>query len=187
MFGFGKHKKKIVPLHIESLPIILIQSGQNKGFASCSGEIWPLVIEKQAGPGLNREIIANVLRQVAWLNHLKSEHFDSDALWNRVHGDVTLLRELVDVFAAEIPGMLARIEKAIKQGSPSDLEKASHKIKGSMLQFSAHAAAAIALQLEETGRIGSMAGTESLVQRLRQEISEVQQSLHAMVRDGAQR
>jgi HPt (histidine-containing phosphotransfer) domain-containing protein len=118
---------------------------------------------------------------------LKSEHFDPDALWNRVHGDVTLLRELVDLFVAEVPGMLARIDKAIKHGSPSDLEKASHKIKGSMLQFSAHAAAAIALQLEEHGRIGSMAGTESLLQKLRQEIFELQQTLHAMLRDGAQR
>jgi HPt (histidine-containing phosphotransfer) domain-containing protein len=124
---------------------------------------------------------------VAWLNRLRSEHFDPNALWNRVHGDVSLLRELVNLFAAEIPGMLAGIEKAIKQGSPSDLEKASHKIKGSMLQFSAHAAAAIALQLEENGRIGSMASTGSLSQKLREEISELQQTLNAMVRDGIQR
>ncbi|MGH9633555.1 MAG: Hpt domain-containing protein [Candidatus Angelobacter sp.] len=143
--------------------------------------------EKQNIPGLNREIIANVLLQMARLNPVKSEHFDPDALWNRVHGDVTLLRELVDLFAAEVPGMLARIEKAIKHGSPSDLEKASHKIKGSMLQFSAHAAANIALKLEESGRIGSMAGTGNLLQNLRQEISELQQTLRAMVRDGAPR
>jgi HPt (histidine-containing phosphotransfer) domain-containing protein len=150
------------------------------------GEIWPLLIEKQGISGLNREIIANTLLQVAWLDHLKSEHFDSGALWNRVHGDLTLLRELVDLFAAEIPGMLAKIEKAIQQDSPSDLEKASHKIKGSMLQFSAHAAADIALQLEENGRLGSMAGTGNLLQKLRQEISELQQTLDAMVRDEIQ-
>ncbi|HZD09041.1 MAG TPA: Hpt domain-containing protein [Candidatus Limnocylindrales bacterium] len=143
--------------------------------------------EKQNIPGLNREIIARVLLQMARLNPVKSEHFDPDALWNRVHGDVTLLRELVDLFAAEVPGMLARIEKAIKHGLPSDLEKASHKIKGSMLQFSAHAAANIALKLEESGRIGSMAGTGNLLQNLRQEISELQQTLRAMVRDGAPR
>lgn len=128
-----------------------------------------------------------MLLKVAWLNDLKSEHFDQDALWNRVHGDVTLLRELVDLFVAEVPGMLARIEKSIKHGSPSELEKASHKIKGSMLQFSAHAAANIALKLEESGRIGSMAGTGNLLQELRQEISELQQTLRAMVRDGAPR
>jgi HPt (histidine-containing phosphotransfer) domain-containing protein len=145
-----------------------------------------LYSEKQNIPGLNREIIARVLLQMARLNPVKSEHFDPDALWNRVHGDVTLLRELVDLFAAEVPGMLARIEKAIKHGLPSDLEKASHKIKGSMLQFSAHAAANIALKLEESGRIGSMAGTGNLLQKLRQEISELQQTLDAMVRDEIQ-
>lgn len=117
------------------------------------------------------------------MNRFKSEHFDPDALWNRVHGDVNLLRELASLFAAEVPGMLAGIEKAIKHGSPSDLEKASHKIKGSMLQFSAHAAADIALELEEHGRIGSMVSTASLLQNLRQEISDLQQTLCAMVRD----
>jgi HPt (histidine-containing phosphotransfer) domain-containing protein len=145
-----------------------------------------VIIEKQRTSGLNREIIADALLQVAWLNLLKSEHFDSDALWNRVHGDVNLLRELVDLFAAEIPVMLTEIGKAIKQGSPSDLENASHKIKGSMLQFSAHAAAAIARQLEENGRIGSMVGAENLLQDLQQEISELQQTLEAMARDGRQ-
>jgi HPt (histidine-containing phosphotransfer) domain-containing protein len=143
-----------------------------------------VIIEKQRTSGLNREIIADALLQVAWLNLLKSEHFDSDALWNRVHGDVNLLRELVYLFAAEIPVMLTKIEKAIKQGSPSDLENASHKIKGSMLQFSAHAAAA--RQLEENGRIGAMAGAENLLQDLQQEISELQQTLEAMARDGRQ-
>jgi len=145
-----------------------------------------LVIEKQRIPGLNREIIATALLQAARLNLLKSGHFDPDALWNRVHGDVTLLRELVDLFAAEVPVMLATIEKAIEQGSPSDLENASHKIKGSMLQFSAHAAANIARQLEENGRIGSMARAGDLLQNLRQEISGLQQTLDAMARDGRQ-
>jgi len=145
-----------------------------------------LVIEKQPIPGLNREIIATALLQAAWLNLLKSEHFDPDALWNRVHGDVTLLRELVNLFAAEVPVMLATIEKAIRQGSPSDLENASHKIKGSMLQFSAHAAANIARQLEENGRIGSMARAGDLLQNLRQEISGLQQTLDEMARDGRQ-
>ena len=145
-----------------------------------------MVIEKQRIPGSNREIIAIGLLQAAGLNLLKSEQFDPDALWNRVHGDVALLRELVVLFAAEVPVMLAAIEKAIKQGSPSDLENASHKLKGSMLQFSAHAAANIARELEENGRIGSMVTAGNLLQNLRQEISELQQTLDAMVRNGKQ-
>ena len=90
---------------------------------------------------------------------MNSEGFDRQALLDRVHGDLNLLRELVDLFTAEVPGMLSRIERAIQHGSASELEKASHKIKGSMLQFSAHAAANIALHLEESGQTGSMEGT----------------------------
>jgi len=111
---------------------------------------------------------------------LKSERFDSESLWNRVDGDVALLRELIEVFAVEGPRMLARVDEALLHGSPRELENASHKIKGSVLQFSAGAAAAMALKLEEKGKCGIVAGTEPLVQQLKQEIELLQKSLSAM-------
>jgi two-component system, sensor histidine kinase and response regulator len=141
--------------------------------------------EKQNLSGLNREIIVRALEQQARFNHLKSERFDPETLWNRVDGDLDLLRELVELFTEEAPRMLARIEEAIKHGSASDLEKASHKIKGSVLQFSAHAATAIALELEENARLGSIAGAEELLKKLRHEIDRLQQTLRAMVRGAA--
>lgn len=118
---------------------------------------------------------------------LKSQHFDPESLLKRVDGDLALLRELVELFAAEAPPMLARIEAAIKNGSASELEKASHKIKGSVLQFSAHSAAAVALELEESGRLGSIAGAEALLIKLRAEIDVLQQTLRGMVGGGAGR
>lgn len=133
----------------------------------------------------NREIIVCGLEQEARFNNLKSERFDPESLWNRVDGDLDLLRELVELFVEEGPRMLAEIEMAIEAGSASDLEKASHKIKGSVLQFSARAAAAIALELEENGRLGSLAGAERLLKTLREEIDLLQQTLHAMVRGAA--
>ena len=115
---------------------------------------------------------------------MNSEGFDAQALLGRVHGDLNLLRELIDLFAAEVPEMLARIEKAIQDGSPSEMEKASHKIKGSMLQFSAQKAARIARQLEESGQTGSMAGAGMLLEQLRKEIDALQQTLRAMLQNG---
>jgi HPt (histidine-containing phosphotransfer) domain-containing protein len=144
-----------------------------------------LETEKQNLSVSNREIIVCALEQEARFNHLKSERFDPESLWNRVDGDLDLLRELVELFVEEGPRMLAEIEMAIEVGSASDLEKASHKIKGSVLQFSARTAAAIALELEENGRLGSLAGAERLVKTLRQEIDLLQQTLHAMVRGAA--
>ncbi len=116
---------------------------------------------------------------------MSSEDFDPKALLDRVHGDLNLLRELIDLFDAEVPGMLAQVEKAIQNGSASELEKASHKIKGSMLQFSAHAAANIALQLEESGQDGSMVGTAMFLEKLRNEINVLHQTLRAMLQKGA--
>jgi len=121
------------------------------------------------------------------LNLLNNEDFDPRALLDRVHGDLNLLRELVDLFATEVPGTLARLEKAIQQGSASELEKASHKIKGSMLQFSAHAAANIALQLEKSGQTGSMDGTGMLLEKLTQEINVLYQTLRAMLQNRVSR
>jgi HPt (histidine-containing phosphotransfer) domain-containing protein len=137
--------------------------------------------QKQNPSSMNREIIGGVLQiQGTRFIHLKSEGFDPDSLWDRVDGDLELLRELVDVFAEEAPKMLVHIQDAIDQHSPSDLEKASHKMKGSVLQFSARSAAATALALEEKGSNGSLAGAEPLLDKLRQEIDLLQEALKSM-------
>jgi HPt (histidine-containing phosphotransfer) domain-containing protein len=114
---------------------------------------------------------------------LNREGFDPQALLHLVHGDFNLLQELVDLFGTEVPGMLASIEKAIQQGSASDLEKAGHKIKGSMLQLSAHAAANIALQLEKSGQTGSMDGTGILLEKLTLEVHVLDQTLRSMLQN----
>lgn len=114
---------------------------------------------------------------------MNREGFDPQALLHRVHGDLNLLQELVDLFGTEVPRMLAGIEKAIQQGSASELERASHKIKGSMLQLSAHAAANIALQLEEKGQAGSMDGTGILLKKLTQEVNVLNHELRSMLQN----
>ena len=75
-------------------------------------------------------------------NQDNSAGFDAEALWKRVDGDPELLRGLIAVFETEYPGMLAGATRAIEDQDPAQLEKAAHKIKGTMLQFSAGTAAA---------------------------------------------
>jgi HPt (histidine-containing phosphotransfer) domain-containing protein len=115
---------------------------------------------------------------------LKSERIDAEALKNRVDGDLDLLRDLAALFAEEAPRLLLQIELAIQQGSPIELEKASHKMKGSVLQFSAAAAAAAALALEQKGRSGSVAGAGPLLDKLRDEIALLEEAVRAMLSDG---
>jgi histidine phosphotransfer protein HptB len=114
---------------------------------------------------------------------LKSERIDVEALKNRVDGDLDLLRDLAALFAEEAPRLLEQIELAIQQGSAVELEKASHKMKGSVLQFSAAAAAAAALELEQKGRSGSVAGAGVMLDKLRDEIVLLEEALRTMLSD----
>lgn len=112
---------------------------------------------------------------------MKSKHFDSESLWRRVDHDRDLLRELVAVFAEETPRLLARIEDGIRAGLAGDVRKASHKLKGSLLQFSARRAVAVAQELEEKAQNGLGAGAAPLLKRLRHEIDLLREALNAIV------
>jgi HPt (histidine-containing phosphotransfer) domain-containing protein len=61
------------------------------------------------------------------------------------------------------------------------VKRASHKLKGSLLQFSAPAAVAIAQELEEKAENGLVAGAVPLLNRLRHEIDLLREGLNAMV------
>jgi HPt (histidine-containing phosphotransfer) domain-containing protein len=111
---------------------------------------------------------------------LKSEHFDPESLWRRVDHDRDLLRELVAAFAEEAPYLLARIEEGIRAGLAGDVKKASHKLKGSLLQFSARTAVAAAQELEEKAQNGLVAGAAPLLNRLKHEIDLLREGLNAM-------
>jgi HPt (histidine-containing phosphotransfer) domain-containing protein len=110
------------------------------------------------------------------LNH----DFDSAALWNRIGHDRELLGELVSVFASEGPLMLAQIEMAVAHCEPELLQKASHKLKGSLLQFSASRAAQLAQQLEMMGKTGNIEGAPAVLTTLRGELQSVLISLRNM-------
>ena len=96
--------------------------------------------DRATGEGLNPEIV------------------DWPSLRSRVGGDLVLLRELVSMFAAEYPLMLKHLEAALERGESSTVEKLSHKLKGSLIQFSARAASATAARLENMGKLNALEG-----------------------------
>jgi HPt (histidine-containing phosphotransfer) domain-containing protein len=111
----------------------------------------------------------------------KIQSFDPVSLWSRVAADMDLLRELVSLFTEEAFLMLSAIETAGEAGDAAGLYKFSHKLRGSVLQFSAHAVAATAGTLEEIGRVGSLEGASALVPQLKAETCELVDELKLMV------
>ena len=115
------------------------------------------------------------------MSDLQNSGFDADALWERVDGDVELLRDLMRIFRVEFPGMIGGAEAAFRQGDAAGLAKSGHKLKGSLLQFSGRAGAAAAQQLEELGKTGRVTGAEPLIHTLKQEVELLMKSLNTMV------
>jgi histidine phosphotransfer protein HptB len=109
--------------------------------------------------------------------NVKDAGLDLDALWRRVGHDAELLRELIELLERESPEMLAQIRSAIRSDDAERLRRLSHKIKGSLLQFSAHGAVACAVRLEELGGSGRMAGADELLRDLEREIDLLVRSL----------
>lgn len=108
---------------------------------------------------------------------MSSEVFDLPSLWSRVDGDADLLREMIAIFAAEYPPVLDRLEAAIERGDAAMVQSAAHKLKGSLVQFSAYTATGTTSCLEDMGKNGSLEGAAELAHRLRAEIADLLQAL----------
>lgn len=92
-----------------------------------------------------------------------------------------LLRQLVRIFADEYPGMLREIEKSAASRDAACLRKASHQLKGSLLQFAAPAAAAVAAELENCAALNRLNEAASLAGKLRAECDSLLQLLQTMI------
>jgi PAS domain S-box-containing protein len=77
--------------------------------------------------------------------------FDPGRAVARLRGDHGLLRELLDMFFAECPAMVASIRSAIDAADAEALRRAAHALKGSVANFAAERALESARRLERMG------------------------------------
>ena len=77
---------------------------------------------------------------------------DTHALLENFGGNRQLLDRIIKLFLADGPLRLLEIKKAISRGNSEALERAAHALKGSVGNFGAKEAMAIAQRLETAGR-----------------------------------
>jgi len=106
--------------------------------------------------------------------------FDRASLWDRVNNDMELLRDLLQIFRQEYPGMLQKLGAAVEAGNGADIAKYGHKVKGSALQFSAPRAAATAARIEKMGESGSLEGVQEAFEQLKVDVAELVEGLRLM-------
>jgi two-component system, sensor histidine kinase and response regulator len=73
---------------------------------------------------------------------------EQDAMLATVEHDLVLLRELVELFFAEAPGLLAQIRSGLNASHKVSVERAAHTLKGALSNFGARRACAKAREVE---------------------------------------
>lgn len=116
----------------------------------------------------------------------RRQQLDRVALWEAVERDLGLLSELVEIFLAEYPGTLRSIEQALEQGDVAGLRRASHKLKGALVQLAAPNAAAIAEGLERSATVAPAKNLGLMAEKLRSEVDSLVPLLKAMISEVSQ-
>jgi HPt (histidine-containing phosphotransfer) domain-containing protein len=109
--------------------------------------------------------------------------FDADDLLERTCGDRELLTEVVDIFRADTPSQLAALQLAVATDDLGGVERAAHRLRGSLSSLSARPAADAALALETQARAGERAALAESLLVLEQEVDRLSAALAAYQRE----
>ncbi len=96
---------------------------------------------------------------------------------SRVDGDGELMVSLVDIFFTEAGPMMAAIRAAVSGKDAENLEKAAHRLKGSVSIFCAEAVTQAAFELEKMGRSGDLGGAAATFARVEQLMGSLEPAL----------
>jgi PAS domain S-box-containing protein len=105
--------------------------------------------------------------------------FDRAVALERVGHDQELLRELIEMFLAEVPGWLRELRQAIDARDAPRIKRLAHTIKGAVSTFAADTAAEAALRLEMIGRDGDLTEVERAWSHFQAVLDRLQQALTA--------
>jgi two-component system, sensor histidine kinase and response regulator len=89
-------------------------------------------------------------------NPMDEEPVDWEQALEAVEGRRELLRELVEIFFAECPTLMASIRQAIDGQDAGELKLYAHRLKGCLRYFGVNRAGEYALELENMGRAGEL-------------------------------
>lgn len=92
------------------------------------------------------------------------------AMLERLGGDEELARQLIELFVAECPRMMATVRDSVNAGDADAVRRAAHAFKGSVGNFTDGGPMTTAFELEQMGRAGSIDDAPAVLRRLEQEV-----------------
>jgi HPt (histidine-containing phosphotransfer) domain-containing protein len=107
-------------------------------------------------------------------------HIDRELALMRVGGDEELLREVAALFLENETLMMDAIRGALLAGDAASVELNAHSLKGSISNFGADDAVAIALSIESLGRERALNGAWQKFDQLEKAMHELRPELERL-------
>jgi HPt (histidine-containing phosphotransfer) domain-containing protein len=107
--------------------------------------------------------------------------FDKEAALGRFDGEVSCLKEIVQLFLEESDKLLAGVEDAVSRGEGKAIEASAHKLKGSLGSLETKAAYQVAARLEALGSERKVALAREGLKALQVEMARVKTALEAFL------
>lgn len=95
-------------------------------------------------------------------------------------GDEDFAGELLKVFLAECPGLLASVRQAVAQADGPAVYRSAHSLKGAVGHFTTGRPYAAALNLEQAGRSGDLTQARELLAAIEREFAGLLASMTGM-------
>jgi CheY-like chemotaxis protein len=103
----------------------------------------------------------------------------------QVEGDVQFLQKMIRAFFAHILKALPEIRTAVERGDGRVLQRAAHKLRGSIGSFGDRRASDAALRLELMGSEGELGGAAQAFTDLESEVARLREALAAFSEEGS--
>jgi len=105
----------------------------------------------------------------------------NDAL-RRLGNDEELLRDIVQIYLEDAPGMLDKIHAAVSSADSNGLQRAAHSLKGLAATLSAQEVVGVASRLEHMGATRNFAEAAKTVAEADQRVGELNQAVQELLR-----
>jgi len=92
--------------------------------------------------------------------------FDYDDMANRLMHDTALMKTIADLFCQELVGQIDEFKLSIKDNDANQAVAIMHQIKGASANVGGKALSALALEMEQAGKAGSINDMQKNIKQL---------------------
>jgi HPt (histidine-containing phosphotransfer) domain-containing protein len=107
---------------------------------------------------------------------------DVDQALQRLGNDEDLLRDIIQIYLEDAPGMVKRIHAAVEENDANTLQRAAHSLKGLASTLSAHEVVDVAYRLEHIAATRNLADAAKTAAEVDQRVDELSRAVKEYLR-----